>query len=256
MNATKKRNIAKTGLIEALKTSGGDTKNQEVVAAIEELASLNPQSAPTENEKLLEGNWLLINAPNFPDRQEDTQGRYIYTLGRLAFNMFEPVGLKVEIERVLQPVFPTGKENEFTHDIVVEFKTIDENMPELKGIVKNLAVCSPKSQDTVQVKFTGGELMSRETEEPSKMNQWLQVFGQESQSQLSLQERITSIFIKWMFGISKASEIDTQTGKRIFTMKKSPKGILKLLYLDDELRITRGNRGTVLICQRQVEKSN
>lgn len=256
MNTTKERNIAKTALIEALKTSGGDTKNEEVVAAIEHLASLNPQSAPTENEKLLEGNWLLINAPNFPDRQNDTQGRYIYTLGRLAFNMFEPVKLKVEIERVLQPVFPTGKENEFTHDIVVEFKTIDENMPELKGIVKNLAVCSPESQDTVQVKFTGGELMPRETEEPLKMNQWLQIFGQESQSQLSLQERITSIFIKWMFGISKASKINTQTGKRVFTMKKSPKGILKLLYLDDELRITRGNRGTVLVCQRQVEKSN
>lgn len=256
MNTTKERNIAKTALIEALKMSGGDTKNEEVVAAIEHLASLNPQSAPTENEKLLEGNWLLINAPNFPDRQNDTQGRYIYTLGRLAFNMFEPVKLKVEIERVLQPVFPTGKENEFTHDIVVEFKTIDENMPELKGIVKNLAVCSPESQDTVQVKFTGGELMPRETEEPLKMNQWLQIFGQESQSQLSLQERITSIFIKWMFGISKASKINTQTGKRVFTMKKSPKGILKLLYLDDELRITRGNRGTVLVCQRQVEKSN
>lgn len=255
MNTTKERNIAKTALIEALKTSGGDTKNQEVIAAIEQLASLKPH-ATTENEKLLEGNWLLINAPNFPDRQNDTQGRYIYTLGRLAFNMFEPVKLKVEIERVLQPVFPTDKENEFTHDIVVEFKTIDENVPELTGIVKNLAVCSPKSQDTVEVKFTGGELTPLETKEPLKMKEWLQVFGQESQSQLSLQERITSMFIKWMFGISKASEIDTQTGKRVFTMKKSPKGILNLLYLDDELRITRGNRGTVLVCQRQVEKSN
>lgn len=254
---TTQKNIAKTALIEALKTSGGDTKNKEIVAAIEKLASLHLESAPTENEKLLEGNWLLINAPNFPDRQNDTQGRYVYTLGRLAFNMFEPVGLRVEIERVLQPVFPTGKENELTHDIVVEFKTIDENIPELKGIVKNLAVCSPKSKDTVQVKFTGGELMPREIEEPSKMKEWLQVFGQESQqSQLSLREKIASILVKWMFGISKASNIDAQTGKRVFTMKKSPKGILKLLYLDDELRITRGNRGTVLVCQRQVEKSN
>ena len=257
MNTTKERNIAKTALIEALKTSGGDTKNEEVVAAIEHLTSLNPQGAPAENEKSLKGNWLLINAPNFPDRQNDTQGRYIYTLGRLAFNMFEPVGLKVEIERVLQPVFPTGTENEFTHDIVVEFKTIDENMPELKGIVKNLAICSPKSQDKVQVKFTGGELMPRKIEEASKMKQWLQVFGRESQqSQLSLRERITSILVKWMFGMSKTSNIDTQTGKRFFTMKKSPKGILKLLYLDDELRITRSNRGTVLVCLRQAEKSN
>ena len=256
MNATNNRNIAKKALIEALEMSGGDTKNQEVVAAIEKLASLNPKIAATEYEKLLQGNWLLINAPNFPDRQQDARGRSIYTLGRLAFNMFEPVGLKVEIERVLQPVFSTDKENEFTYDIVVEFKTIDENMPELKGIVKNLAICSPQS-NTIQVKFVGGELMPREAEEPSKMKEWLQVFGGESRSpQLSLRERIKFIFIKWMFGISKASKMNTQTGKRAFTMKKSPKGRLKLLYLDDELRITKGNRETVLVCQRQDETFN
>ena len=258
MNTTStQRDNAKKALFEALKTSGGEPKNEIVVAAIEELASLNPNSAPTENGSLLEGNWLLIHAPNFPGRKSDPQGGYIYTLGRLAFNMFEPAGLLVEIERVLQPVFPTGEGNERTHDIVVEFKTISENIPELKGIVKNLAICSPENQDTLQVKFTGGELMPRNTESPSKMEEWLKVFGQESQpSQLSLQERIASVFVKWMFGISKASEIDPQTGKKAFTMNRSPKGMLKLLYLDEELRITKGNRETVLICQRQVEKSN
>ncbi len=76
MDTTTARNMAKTALIEALKMSGGDTNNQEVVAAIEKLASLNPESAPTANQKLIEGNWLLINAPNFPARQNDPQGRY------------------------------------------------------------------------------------------------------------------------------------------------------------------------------------
>ncbi len=252
---TTQREDAKKALFEALKNNNGDTKNETVVAAIERLASLNPESAPTENLDLLKGDWLLINAPNFPNRQQDSQGRYIYTLGRLAFNMFDPVELLVEIERVLQPVFPTGKEDELTQDLVVEFKTIDENFPELKGIIKNLAVCSPKSQDTVQVRFTGGELIPLETDDPSKMKQWLTVFGSSDshKSQLSWRERLTSGFIKWMFGISKASEIDPPTGKRVFTMNKSPKGVLKLLYLDDELRITKGNRGTVLVCQRQVE---
>ncbi len=255
--ATTQRDTAKKTLIEALKNNSGDTKNKEVRAAIEKLAALNPESAPTENRKLLTGNWLLINAPNFPDRQPDPQERYVYTLGRLAFNMFEPVELLVEIERVLQPVFPTDKENEYTHDIVVEFKTIDEKIPELKGIVKNLAVCSPKSKDTVQVKFTGGELIPLETQEEQKKKEWLAVFGQNYQkSQLSFREQIMSFVMKWMFGMSKVSEIDPQTGKRVFMMKKSPQGILKLLYLDEELRITKGNRGTVLVCQREVEKSN
>lgn len=254
MNTTTniQRDNAKKVLFEALKTSGGDTNNKIVVAAIEKLALLNPNSAPLENRSLLFGNWLLINAPNFLGRQSDRQGRCIYTLGRLAFNMFEPVKILVEIERVLQPVFSVGEANELTHDIVVEFKTIDENIPELKGSVRNLAICSPKSQDTLQVRFTGGELVPLETKEASKMKEWLKVFGQESQkSQLSLREWISSVLIKSMFGITKASDIDSQTGKRTFVMKKSPKGILKILYLDDELRITRGNRETVLICQRQ-----
>lgn len=192
----------------------------------------------------------MINAPNFPDRLLDYPERYVYTLGRLAFNMFEPVKLLVEIERVLQPVFATGKGDELTHDIVVEFKTIDDNLPELTGIVKNLAVCYPQSHDTVRVKFTGGELIPRETENSEAMQQWLAVFGQDRKCQLSFKERIMSLFVKWMFGIDKASDLDPHTGKRAFVMKRSPQGNLKVLYLDDELRITKGNRETVLICQR------
>jgi hypothetical protein len=249
---TTQRQTAKANLVEVLATHDGDTKNPVVAAAIDKLVSLNPTSAPTEHDSLLEGNWLLINSPNFPDRQQDYQNQYVYKLGRLAFNMFEPVGLKVVIERVLQPVFPTGKENERTHDIVVEFKTIDDKIPELKGIVKNLAVCVPTNQDTVQVKFTGGELIPLENQ-PEKMKEWLELFGNHNQkARLSFQDRIRSLVMKWIFGIQKASAIDSQTGKRTFVMNRSPQGLLKVLYLDEELRITKGNRETVLVCQRQV----
>jgi hypothetical protein len=55
-----------------------------------------------------------------------------------------------------------------------------------------------------------------------------------------------------MLGMGKVSAIDTETGKKSFAIEKSPKGLLKLLYLDEELRITKGNRGTVLVCQREV----
>jgi len=34
-------------------------------------------------------------------------------------------------------------------------------------------------------------------------------------------------------------------------MKRSPKGKLELLYLDEELRITRGEKGTVVVCEQQ-----
>ncbi len=45
--------------------------------------------------------------------------------------------------------------------------------------------------------------------------------------------------------------MDHKTGEVSFKMKRSPKGKLELLYLDEELRITRGEKGTVLVCERQ-----
>ena len=246
------REQAKLDLKNALAAHNGDTKHEAVVEAIAFLASLNPTNHPAENQALLEGNWLLINAPIFPDRLEDEENRYVYTLGRLAFNKFEPVNLRVAIERVSQPVFATEKENEYTHDIVVEFKIIDEGFPQLKGIVRNLAVCYPLDRDTVQVRFTGGELTPKDNQDPEQIKQWLNIFGNvQKTSQVALLDRLKFWFVQTMFGIGKVSAIDTETGKKSFAIKKSPKGLLKLLYLDEELRITKGNRGTVLVCQRE-----
>ncbi len=247
------REQAKADLKQALAIYNGNTKHQVVVDAIAKLADLNPTLRPVENQELLQGNWLLINAPNFPDRLENEKDRYVYTLGRLAFNKFEPVNLRVAIARVTQPVFATGKENEYTHDIVVEFKIIEPGFPELQGIIKNLAVCSPVDQDTVQVRFTGGELMPLENQDPEQIKQWLNIFGNtQIISQITLLDRLKFWFVQTIFGIGKVSEINPETGKQSFPIKKSPKGLLKLLYLDEELRITKGNRETVLVCQRQV----
>ncbi len=247
------REQAKADLKKALAAHNGDTKHEAVVDAIALLASLNPTPHPAENQALLQGNWLLINAPIFPDRLEDEENRYVYTLGRLAFNKFEPVNLRVAIERVSQPVFATEKENESTHDIVVEFKIIEEGFPQLKGIVRNLAVCFPVARDTVQVKFTGGELMPLDNQDPEQIKQWLNIFGNaQKPSQVSLLDRLKFWFVQTMLGMGKVSAIDPETGKKSLAIKKSPKGLLKLLYLDEELRITKGNRETVLVCQREV----
>jgi len=46
--------------------------------------------------------------------------------------------------------------------------------------------------------------------------------------------------------------MDRQTGRVSFKMQRSPKGKLEVLYLDEELRITRGGRGTVVVCERLI----
>ncbi|MGH2414907.1 MAG: PAP/fibrillin family protein, partial [Microcystaceae cyanobacterium] len=147
-----KREGAKTALREALVAYGGDTKHEVVAAAIERLCHLNPTTAPAHCGSLLDSEWLLISAPNFPQGEQREDGKFVYTLGRLAFNMFQPEDLKVVIDRVLQPVWPLANGEQHSHDILVEFTTIDERFPQQMGVIRNLGVCQPISDAVLQVK--------------------------------------------------------------------------------------------------------
>ncbi|MFM7372034.1 MAG: fimbrial protein, partial [Sphaerospermopsis kisseleviana] len=101
---TEKCTAAKTELRQTLAACGGNTKDKNVIAAIENLQSFNPTTAPAQSGSLMDSEWLLISAPNFPQGELLANGKYAYTLGRLAFNMFQPTKLKLVIDRVLQPV--------------------------------------------------------------------------------------------------------------------------------------------------------
>ncbi|MUG97327.1 fimbrial protein [Scytonema sp. UIC 10036] len=247
---TEKRAAAKTALREALAACGGNTKNQAVIAAIEHLQSLNPTTAPARSGKFMDSEWLLISAPNFPRGEQLADGRFAYTLGNLAFNMFQPTELKVVADRVFQPVFLLENGEQQTHDIVVEFTTIDETIPQLSGIVRNQGICQPISDTVLQAQFTGGILTPKV---PTKLNEWKATFGEQRQSaKKTWKESLMSGFLKLMFGIVSSGAMNPENGEISFTMKRSPKGRLEILYLDEELRITRGvERGTVLVCQRQ-----
>lgn len=238
---------AKTVLREALATYDGDTKHEVVAQAIANLAQLNPTTAPARN-KVAEGQWLLISAPNFPNGERRTDGKYVYTLGRLAFNLFQPTPLKIAIDRVLQPVEPIGESQKHTHDIIVEFTIVEPDQPLLQGVVHNFGVCQPASDDSLQVKFTGGALAPKD---PTQLTEWMQIFGDQTKPvKKNFKERILGGFLKLLFGIVPPKGIDPKTGQVSFQMQRSPKGNLGILYLDEELRITRGEKGTVLVCER------
>ncbi|NET37471.1 MAG: fimbrial protein [Cyanothece sp. SIO1E1] len=246
---TEARNAAKGVLREAIAIHGGNTNHEAVVAAIEKLTQLNPTATPARSEALLDSQWLLMSAPNFPDGRQQANGKYVYTLGRLAFNMFQPTHLQVVIDRVLQPVVPTGNGQQRTHDIITEFTTVNENIPTLQGIVYNFGVCEPADDDALQVQFTGGALAPKDTH---NLEAWKAIFGDQSKpAKKSLKEKLSSAFLGIMFGLVPPQGMEPDTGQISFKMRRSPKGKLKLLYLDEELRITQGERGTVLVCERQ-----
>ncbi|MCC5636705.1 PAP/fibrillin family protein [Nostoc sp. CHAB 5844] len=240
---------AKLVLRQALAACGGNTKDQAVIAAIENLRLLNPNPAPTRNGKLLDNEWLLISAPNFPGGDRLNNGKFAYTLGRLAFNMFQPTKLKVVIDRVLQPVFLLENGEQRSHDIVVEFTTADEDFGQISGIVRNLGVCEPISDTVLQVRFTGGILAPQD---PNKMDDWQAVFGQQRQNaKRTFKDSLMLGLLRLMFGLVPPQAMNPQTGEVKFIMERSPKGRLEILYLDEELRITCGEKGTILVCERQ-----
>jgi PAP_fibrillin len=240
---------AKTALRQALAAVGGNTKDKAVLAEIEKLHQLNPTTTPARSGELLDSQWLLISAPNFPGGEQLSDGKFAYTLGRLAFNMFQPKELKLVIDRVLQPVLLLENGEQRSHDIVVEFTTISESLPKLSGIVHNQGICHPVSDTALEVKFTGATLAPQQS---TNMKDWKAVFGSQSQpSKKTWKEKLMSVVLRLIFGLVSPQAMNPETGEVSFTMKRSPKGRLEILYLDEELRITRGERGTVLVCERQ-----
>lgn len=162
--------------------------------------------------------------------------------------MFQPTELKLVIDRVLQPVFLLDGEQR-SYDIVVEFTIMSESLPKLSGIVRNQGICHPVSDTVLEIKFTGATLAPQQL---TNMKDWKAVFGSQSQpSKKTWKEKFMSGILRLMFGLVPPQVMNHQTGEVSFTMKRSPKGRLEILYLDKELRITRGERGTILVCERQ-----
>ena len=85
------------------------------------------------------------------------------------------------------------------------------------------------------------------------------IFGDQSKpATISLKDKLMTSFLRMMFGIVPPQAIDCKTRQVSLTIRRSPsrspKGKLELVYLDQELRITREARGTVLVCERQIEQ--
>jgi hypothetical protein len=98
------------------------------------------------------------------------------------------------------------------------------------------------------VQFTGGILKPQST---TNLEEWKAVFSEQGKPEKrSLVDILMSGFLKLMFGLVPPQTMNPETGEVSFIMNRSPKGRLEILYLDEELRITRGEKGTVLVCER------
>jgi hypothetical protein len=238
---------AKQALLRVLAEHQGDAKAALVQPAIARLVDLSDHTAPAEAAELA-GNWRLLSAPNFPDGQQTASGKWQYTLGRLAFDMFRPQDLPVQLTEVFQEIQPLPDGSQQTHNIVVHFQATRAGLPPVQGVVRNLGVCQPADPTALQVQFTGGVL---EPAPNTDADAWQQVLHSTKQTSASLRDRCQQLALKLIFGLGKPQTIDPQTGRAEFAMPRSPKGRLNILYLDDTLRIMQSQKEqTLMICER------
>ncbi|MDJ0599301.1 MAG: PAP/fibrillin family protein [Crocosphaera sp.] len=81
---------------------------------------------------------------------------------------------------------------------------------------------------------------------------WKQVFNQDKVEKKGLKETFMSFMLKMILGLVPPKGMNEETGDIFFEIKRSPKGKLKILYLDEEIRITVGEKGTILVCERSM----
>lgn len=256
---------AKATLRAALSANHGLTKHPDVLAAINSLASLNPTPCPARSSLML-GAWQNLSGPDFPSRIPPTAGEetvFKYTLGRMSFNLFEPRDLVCTLESVRNPVElvhpdDEGGEAETTYPIIIAL-TIHTPGGDLAAVMKNDGVGVAATDQRFSVVFNAGTLAPAESVvcDAQKMALWKQTFAgayaraDEDRSYFSWATRAAVHWILQLTAPSDAAAALQKYSSFHFKMKRSPRGYLDVLFLDDELRVTKGNRGSFVV----VEKS-
>ena len=97
----------KRRLFENLQKTGGDTTNSEFKAYCEQLTTIyKTNSRQRSSERFCQdGTWLPLSKPTFTECQgRNENGEYMYTLGRMSFDMFRPTHLKCSIRAVMNNI--------------------------------------------------------------------------------------------------------------------------------------------------------
>jgi len=271
----------------------GSTKHPDVLEAVMELSKLNPTSEPAFCSSKLVGDWSTLSAPIFPNRIKDYQHKknhedmkhlHKYTLGRLSFGVFEPKDLVCSIVNMRSPVEqlsssslldqsihnpvkePTySPQNTYmTYPVIIDLIIHTPNGDDLLAFMHNEGYCFPQSDTRLGVKFTGGSLSPHKSvlADPIKLELWKKTFAHaytKAQAQKGLATKLGESLIYWMLKMTTPSDEDTELrGDHSFRydMQRSPKGYLDVMYLDDELRITMGNKGSIVITERATANTS
>jgi hypothetical protein len=268
------RSHLKAELKALLSANNGCTKDREVVDIIAKLSECNPCPNGFSQLDCFPGDYSTLSAPNFPGRIKTTKNNEEnikqYTLGRLSFNIFQPNELICTMKSIQNPVHPQhdaleDKDNGtavFSYHLIVDL-TIHTPDGDLEATLINRGFCreSEDRDNRMKVTFTGGTLIpgcESTTNDKSMLALWEKTFAnayERANKERSFFGRMYQYCLILFLGLILPKDSKHLGSSRFenafhFDMKRPPKGFFDVLYLDDDMRITKGNRGTVTVLER------
>ena len=103
--------MVKASLIQDLRDSGGDTLSPKFTSLLGVLHSwyiaqgFDARWSYEDPSCFMDGSWLTLSRPTYEDcLGQNPNGDLLYTLGRLAFDMFRPTGYRCSLQAIFQEI--------------------------------------------------------------------------------------------------------------------------------------------------------
>ena len=190
-----------------------------------------------------------------------------YTLGRLSFCIFQPHHLVCTVRSVRQSIHARAsvkdaagqsirsKFQTFDYPIYLDL-TIHTPNGDLPAIMYHGGVCyKAREPQRLNVTFKGSTLVPscQVRSDPELLKLWQETFHnayKNADRERGVWSKAFHMALKWWFQMILPSDEGVGEDYSVnFEMKRSPRGWLQVLYLSERLRVTRGNRGTLVVVE-------
>lgn len=259
----------------------------EVKEALENLVQLSANErggdgdaewSPAFDLKINRGRWRSITTPPFPgklhDDDDDADGRSRFTLGRMSFGMFKPTKIVCAVDEIINIVEQLIKNEEgdnqqgrdgdipawtqsYIMEALIDIET--SSSTKLPARIVTCGVCWPQSPTRLGVTFNRGTLEPRfdlsSPENVSLSALWKETFhnviAKEAEARSYLGKFGTYLMHLLMKGIiGLAVPMDSSDFTQTYSMESPFAGHSDILYIDEDLRVSRGNKGTISVVER------
>ena len=259
----------KSELKALLAASKGCPKEETITDIIAKLSERDPCPKGFAKLDCFPGDFAALSIPNFPGRikpaKKNEEDIAKYTLGRLSFNIFQPNELVCTVRSIQNQMHRISSDDDaavFSYNFVCDL-IIHTPEGDLEATLINKAFCreNENRDNRMSVTFTGGCLIpgnENTSYDPNMLGLWEKTFAkayERATKERTLMGWIYHYCLVLFLGLTMPKDATQWASSRNehsfhFDIKRPPKGFFDVLYLDDDVRITKGNRGTITVVER------